>query len=124
MDGHGNYAAGIDETHHVHKLDAPSGTAITLAQDLAMRSLRYTGWAAVGPESAPPANDAVPVVSHRSGEVPGTHEVRWESAEDRLSIRHEAFGRQGFAMGAVVAAEWLKGRTGLFTMDDVLEGGR
>ena len=124
MDGQANYAASIDETHHIHKLDAPSGTAITLARDLHIRSGRYTGWELQQPECSAPALDKLPVTSHRIDEVPGTHEVIWESAEDKITIAHEAFGRQGFATGAVVAAEWLKGRTGLFTMDDVLDRGR
>jgi 4-hydroxy-tetrahydrodipicolinate reductase len=64
----------------------------------------------------------VPITSHRIGEVPGTHDITWESPEDKITITHQAHGRQGFATGAVVAAEWLKGRTGMFTMDDVLSG--
>lgn len=125
--GHGGYSARIDETHHVHKLDAPSGTAISLAQGIASGSRRYAGWTmgdAAGP-SVPGAAAGtplppVPIASHRIGEVPGTHTVNWTSAEDRIAITHEAFGREGFALGAVVAAEWLRGRTGLFTMDDLL----
>ena len=124
MDGQANYAASIEETHHVHKLDAPSGTAITLARDLHIRSGRYSGWELQPPDGLAPAPDKVPVISHRIDDVPGTHEVSWESAEDKITIAHQAFGREGFATGAVVAAEWLKGRTGLFTMDDVLDGGR
>lgn len=121
MDGQGNYAASIQETHHVHKLDAPSGTAITLARDIHIRSNRYAGWE-LKKDGHSPAADQVPIISDRIGEVPGTHAISWESAEDKITITHEAYGRQGFATGAVVAAEWLKGRTGLFTMDDVLSG--
>ncbi|MBK9420020.1 MAG: 4-hydroxy-tetrahydrodipicolinate reductase [Flavobacteriales bacterium] len=121
MDGQGNYAASIQETHHVHKLDAPSGTAITLARDIHIRSNRYAGWE-LKKDGHSPAADQVPITSDRIGEVPGTHAISWESAEDKITITHEAYGRQGFATGAVVAAEWLKGRTGLFTMDDVLSG--
>lgn len=119
MDLHAGYAAEIDETHHVHKLDAPSGTAITLARGLEQHHGRYHGWKLAGPDQ-PDGTGAVPIRSHRTGEVPGTHSVAWTSAEDRILITHEAFGRQGFATGAVVAAEWLRGRHGHFTMDDVL----
>lgn len=120
MGTHANYAAGITEIHHVHKLDAPSGTAITLADGIVKGSGRYTGWALTGDDGGAPDNGRVPIRSMRTGEVPGTHEVRWESAGDRITLVHEAFGRTGFAVGAVVAAEWLRGRTGLHTMADVL----
>jgi 4-hydroxy-tetrahydrodipicolinate reductase len=133
MDTQPGYRTHIHEVHHVHKLDAPSGTALTLARDIDLRTARYSGWqeqlaGAVAPSAELPTAPApapepapVPISSERIGEVPGTHHVSWTSAEDRITITHEAFGRQGFAMGAVVAAEWLKGRTGLFTMDDVLD---
>lgn len=127
MDQQPAYAVQVHEVHHVHKLDAPSGTAITLARDIDLKTQRYAGWQAQeagAPQPPPPVPTApapIPVSSERSGEVPGTHHVTWTSAEDRITVTHEAFGRQGFAMGAVVAAEWLKGRTGLFTMDDVLD---
>lgn len=131
MDGHPGYNARIRETHHVHKLDAPSGTAITLARDIDLRTGRYSGWTSEEHAPPPDQNDVpggstpvdarpLPIRSERTGEVPGTHTVTWKSAEDLITITHEAFGRRGFALGAVLAAEWLKGRTGLFTMDDVL----
>lgn len=120
MKGHANYAASVEETHHVHKLDAPSGTAITLAKDLLACNNRYTGWALQTMHDQVAGPGQLPITSHRIDEVPGTHAVQWRSEEDRITITHEAFGRQGFATGAVVAAEWLKGRTGLFTLDDVL----
>lgn len=119
MDTQRAYAARIDETHHVHKLDAPSGTAITLAAGVCGATGRYTNWKPAGPD-AQLAAEQVPVHSIRTGEVPGTHTVTWESSGDRIAISHEAFGRQGFATGAVVAAEWIRGRSGLFTMEDVL----
>lgn len=125
MDTQPAYAVHIDEIHHVHKLDAPSGTAITLARDIDLRTQRYSGWQLQ--EQEHPAGASVPVApapviihSERTGEVPGTHGITWTGPEDRITITHEAFGRQGFATGAVVAAEWLRGRTGLFSMDDVL----
>lgn len=120
MEGHANYAASMEETHHVHKLDAPSGTAITLAQGVIGSGSRYKGWALQKTHLQLADPDQLPITSHRIDEVPGTHTVQWKSEEDRITITHEAFGRQGFATGAVVAAEWLKGRTGLFTLDDVL----
>lgn len=123
MDRQPGYGVQLDEVHHVHKLDAPSGTAITLAVDIALRARRFDGWALQAPD-APPAEATtgpVPIRSERTGEVPGKHSVTWRGAHDRITITHEAFGRQGFAQGAVLAAEWLHGRKGLFTMDDVLD---
>ncbi|HMQ74807.1 MAG TPA: dihydrodipicolinate reductase C-terminal domain-containing protein [Flavobacteriales bacterium] len=143
MDGRDDYRVRLDEVHHVHKLDAPSGTAITLARDIDLQHAGYTGWSlapAPAPSAAPatapaPASPAVaigegmapatvPIHSERTGEVPGKHSVQWTSADDRIIITHEAFGRGGFATGAVLAAEWLAdpvhARRGLFTMDDVL----
>jgi 4-hydroxy-tetrahydrodipicolinate reductase len=131
MDPQSSYHARIDEVHHIHKLDAPSGTAITLARDIDLKSQRYTGWNSI---AHAPSHDeidhlaaqAVPgpvnIYSERVNEVPGKHSITWTSAEDKITITHDAFGRQGFATGAVVAAEWLKGRKGLYTMEDVLAG--
>jgi 4-hydroxy-tetrahydrodipicolinate reductase len=134
MDNQVGYVVHIDEVHHVHKLDAPSGTAITLARDIDLKTQRYSGWE-LHPTPALPGGEGggsgrqttnngqpttVPITSERTGEVPGKHSVTWASAEDKITITHDAFGRQGFATGAVVAAEWVKGRAGLFTMDDVL----
>jgi 4-hydroxy-tetrahydrodipicolinate reductase len=130
MDLQPGYAVHIDEIHHVHKLDAPSGTAITLARDIDLKTHRYTGWELMTTAPAPaPASRLrrdlrpAPVLinSERTGEVPGKHSVTWSSAEDKITITHDAFGRTGFATGAVLAAEWLSGRQGLFTMDDVLD---
>lgn len=121
------YAVDMEETHHIHKLDAPSGTAISLAQGIASDHPGYTGREL--DQSKPEGGTRkealaeprpVPITSHRTGEVPGTHTVHWTSKEDRITITHEALGREGFALGAVVAAEWLRGKTGLFTMDDLL----
>ena len=126
MDTQASYDVHIDEVHHIHKLDAPSGTAITLARDIDLKTDRYSGWRLAADEATARSTTdnrqptTVPINSERTGEVPGKHSVTWASAEDRITITHDAFGRQGFATGAVVAAEWVKGRTGLFTMDDVL----
>ncbi len=126
MDRHPEYQASMEEVHHVHKLDAPSGTAITLACGVGDVHTRYQGWVlaegnASGPGPATPGGKRpLPIASIRKDEVPGTHTVAWTSPDDRISVTHEAFGRHGFATGAVVAAEWLRGRAGLFTMQDVL----
>lgn len=118
MDKQAGYTVHIDEIHHVHKLDAPSGTAISLAKDIDLKNQRYSGWK--GNTDAPGSERAVPIASERTGEVPGKHSVSWISADDRITITHEAFGRTGFATGAVIAAEWLRGKSGFFSMDDVL----
>ena len=101
----GGYRPSITEVHHVHKLDAPSGTAKTLAEAIRTQM----------PEIS------CPIDSIREGEVPGIHEVRWESAADILSLRHEAKSRQGFALGAVLAAEWLCGKRGWHQLAEALE---
>lgn len=124
MDPHADYGVRIDEVHHVHKLDAPSGTAITLARDLDLRSARISGWRSETDHHALATSGAVPIGSERTGEVPGKHSITWRGPDDRITITHEAFGRRGFATGAVVAAEWLQGRTGIFTMEDVLDPAR
>lgn len=101
----GGYTPSITEVHHVHKLDAPSGTAVTLREGLKAGSQEPI---------------ECPIESIREGEVPGIHEVRWESEADILSLRHEAKSRKGFALGAVMAAEWLQGKRGWHTMTEVM----
>lgn len=108
------YEVSLEETHHVHKVDAPSGTAITIAEGIVENS-RYKGWEK---EEAP--EGYIPIVSKRIGEVPGTHIVAYQSSVDSLEIKHTAHNREGFALGAVVAAEWLVGKQGIFGMADVL----
>lgn len=112
--------AHIAETHHVHKLDRPSGTAITLAQGALAHLPQYTDWALTDGE--PNIATALPIESIREGEVYGDHEVRYTTASDEVTLRHRARNRDGFALGAVLAAEWLPGRSGHFTMADVLRG--
>ncbi len=111
------YQASLTETHHIHKLDAPSGTALTLANQLIGEAERYKSWAL---SPAPPAADQVSVTAIREGEVPGTHLVRWASVVDEITIEHKAHSRTGFASGAVLAAHWLAGKKGVFEMKDVL----
>ena len=111
-----DYSAHIHEIHHVHKLDAPSGTAITLAEELVGKVDRYTQWS-----TEHKSDDSLPVSDERIGEVPGTHTITWENEIDKLSFTHEAKNRKGFALGAVLAAEWLVGKQGVFTMRDMLQ---
>lgn len=115
IDPHRQYRVRMHETHHEEKLDAPSGTAIRLAKDLEANS-RYTGWS-----MDPKDKNMIPVRSTREGQVPGTHEILWESPDDSISITHTAHNRMGFATGALLAASWLIGKKGVFSMEDVLE---
>ncbi|MCU0409331.1 MAG: 4-hydroxy-tetrahydrodipicolinate reductase [Bacteroidales bacterium] len=116
MDRYRQYTASIEEIHHTKKLDAPSGTALTLAQGIVGEHLGYTGFAL--DDSA--TNNKLPVRSVREGSVPGTHIVTWESEIDTIVLKHEAKNRQGFALGAVVAAEFIFQKEGVFSMSDVL----
>lgn len=108
------YHPSLEETHHIHKLDHPSGTAITLAEELIEARGEISGW------SETPGPGQLPVRAMREGEVPGIHTVIWESPADEITLTHSARGREGFAEGAVAAAEWLPGRKGCFTMTDYL----
>uniref|UniRef100_UPI00404AD932 4-hydroxy-tetrahydrodipicolinate reductase n=1 Tax=Gelidibacter sp. TaxID=2018083 RepID=UPI00404AD932 len=117
MKGLPQYKVSIEEIHHTQKLDAPSGTAITLANDIISQS-DYTNWTLEHPK-----NSELPIVAKRIENVPGTHEITYESAVDSIQIKHTAHSREGFALGAVVAAEWLLGKKGVFTMKDVLNIG-
>ena len=110
-----DYKVNVEEIHHTKKLDAPSGTAITLAEGI-MQHTNYNDWKLDKAES----ENEIPIVAKRIPEVPGTHEITYTSAIDTISIRHEAHNRQGFALGAVVAAEWIQEKTGVFSMKDVL----
>ncbi|QRQ99600.1 4-hydroxy-tetrahydrodipicolinate reductase [Dyadobacter sandarakinus] len=116
MEGRG-YEPSMTEIHHIHKLDAPSGTAITLAEGIAAMSESVDGWK-LAPEEA---EGYITIKAEREGEVPGTHIIRYESEVDTIEISHTAHNRNGFALGAVVAAEWLPGRYGVFGMDDLLK---
>jgi 4-hydroxy-tetrahydrodipicolinate reductase len=113
------YSPSITEIHHIHKLDAPSGTAITLAQDLERYSNRFEGHY-LEESSTPFIENRVPITAIREGEVPGTHIIRWHSAADEIIIEHQAQSRTGFAGGALAAAKWLHGKKGVFSMADVL----
>jgi 4-hydroxy-tetrahydrodipicolinate reductase len=109
------YAVDMEEIHHTQKLDKPSGTAITLAEGL----LPYTSFTQWSLDAD--ATDALYIDVKRENEVPGTHSIFYRSAVDTIEIKHTAHNREGFAYGAVIAAEWLPTRKGVFTMKDVLD---
>lgn len=109
-----DYSVDIEEIHHTQKLDAPSGTAITLAEQIIENSSRK-GW-----QLDKAGENEIPITAKRIEEVPGTHTISYRSAIDSIEIKHTAHSRQGFALGAVIAAEWIKDKTGIFKMKDVL----
>jgi len=108
------YKVSMEEIHHTQKLDAPSGTAISLAKDIIENS-DYSSWALSDAKT-----DEILIDAKRIENVPGTHTVIYNSEVDAIEIKHTAHNREGFALGAVIAAEWLLGKTGVFTMKDVL----
>ncbi|RHU26192.1 MULTISPECIES: 4-hydroxy-tetrahydrodipicolinate reductase [Parabacteroides] len=117
MNNFPSYNISMTETHHIHKLDAPSGTAITLAEGILENVDRKERWTL---ETAEQPTD-LPIHAIREGEVPGIHEVTYESDVDYISIKHDAKSRAGFALGAVVAAEFTAGKKGFLGMDDMLQ---
>ena len=108
------YSVSMQETHHIHKLDAPSGTAISLAEGI-IENTDLKQW-----KMNEGTKDSITIQSYRKGEVPGTHNVKYESLIDEITIEHKAYNRIGFALGAVIAAEWIVGKKGIFKMEDVL----
>lgn len=112
-----DYEAAIEETHHLEKKDAPSGTAITLAEGIIEHLHRKKSW-----ELAPVhQEDIVEIVTKREQEVPGTHTITYSAPIDTLEIKHTAHSRTGFALGAVLVAEWLQGKQGVWGMQDFLQ---
>ena len=111
------YKLSLTETHHIHKLDKPSGTAVKLANDIVENNKNYNSWKCDNEQCA---DGVLPIEAIREGEYFGIHEVKAESSCDIISLRHEAFSREGFATGAVIAAEFIIGKKGLFTMNDLL----
>lgn len=109
-----NYQCQLEEIHHIHKLDAPSGTAISLAQGIIEHS-NFEDWKLDETQGKKLGIKAI-----RESEVPGTHSVYYRSEVDEIEIKHTAFNRKGFALGAVIAAEWILGKKGNFTMKEVL----
>ena len=117
MNGFANYEVSMEETHHIHKLDAPSGTAITLAEGIIENISRKDSWV----EGVEPNAQQIGITSFRRDEVPGIHTIKYESDVDTITITHDAKSRAGFALGAVVAAEFIKDKTGFITMQDMLK---
>jgi 4-hydroxy-tetrahydrodipicolinate reductase len=111
-----DYKPFIEEIHHTKKLDAPSGTAITLATGITSQHPGFDGWCFENDK----ADNKIPVRAVREGMVPGTHTITWDSEIDSITIRHEAKNRKGLALGAVIAAEYIQTRKGVFTMNEVL----
>ncbi|MBI5916424.1 MAG: 4-hydroxy-tetrahydrodipicolinate reductase [Bacteroidetes bacterium] len=124
MEGQSQYDVHMEEVHHTQKLDHPSGTAITLAEGILSHISRKNHWEthlqSVENEQFTTVPDAIPIVSKRIVNVPGTHVVTWTSGIDTIEISHTAHSREGFAAGAIAAAEWLAGRQGYFEMKDML----
>ena len=118
MNGLEQYHVSMEEIHHTQKLDAPSGTAITLAESIINKQGRYSNWSLDENRE-----DALSIKAKRIENRPGTHIVNYKSETDSIKIEHEAHNREGFALGAVIAAEWLLGKTGVYTMKDVLNIG-
>jgi 4-hydroxy-tetrahydrodipicolinate reductase len=111
-----DYAVSIEETHHIHKQDAPSGTAIHLANDIIRNMERKEKWVRETEENP----EELGIKSYRTENVPGTHVVKYESEEDTIEIIHTAKNRRGFAVGALMAAEWIVGKKGFFDMKSML----
>ena len=116
MNAHLTYNVAIEETHHTHKKDAPSGTAITLAEQVIEALDKKNKWVNDRAEDA----EQLSIISKRIDEVPGTHSVKYSSSIDDIEIIHTAHNRDGFAEGAVLAAEFIRGKKGIFSMKDVL----
>ena len=109
------YNVQLEEIHHTHKKDAPSGTAISLAEGIIKNDQRFEGW-----KLEETKEKELGIFAIREDEVPGTHSVFYKSSVDEIEIKHTAYSRNGFALGAVIAAEWIQGKTGNFSMKDVL----
>jgi 4-hydroxy-tetrahydrodipicolinate reductase len=116
MNNYPEYNVSMEEIHHVHKLDSPSGTAITLANQVIQNINEKQKWVNVATDG----KNELEIISKRMDEVPGTHTVKYNSEVDEISITHIAHSRKGFALGAIIAAEWLQNKKGVFGMDDLL----
>lgn len=119
MENFPQYEPTMTEVHHIHKLDHPSGTAIMLGEEIISSNGRVNSWAEPE-EGKEPGLGVLPILHERRGEVPGIHSIRWESPVDYIEITHSAKSREGFALGAVMAAEWLAGKEGYHTLDEML----
>ena len=116
MNTHENYDIVMEEIHHTQKLDAPSGTAITLAKGIIENVNRKSQWVKENNSS----NDELSIFSKRIDKVPGTHQINYDSPIDSIEIKHTAHSRLGFAKGALLAAEWMVGKKGIYGMKDML----
>jgi 4-hydroxy-tetrahydrodipicolinate reductase len=124
MDNFPQYDVSISETHHIHKLDAPSGTAITLAEDIIKqieRKKRWTDESRANTQVRPYQNDDLVIEAIREGEVPGIHDIVYNSDVDFIQIKHSSKSRMGLALGAVLAAEFTVGKKGFLGMNDLLQ---
>ena len=115
MNKYTDYDVSMEEIHHIHKLDKPSGTAITLAEQVIKKIDRKTNWS-IDSNSL----ETLFIKDVREGEVPGTHIIKYSSDVDDIEIMHKAHNRKGFALGAVIAAEFLNGKKGIYTMSDII----
>ncbi|MES2681832.1 MAG: 4-hydroxy-tetrahydrodipicolinate reductase [Bacteroidota bacterium] len=115
MNKYNDYDVSMEEIHHIHKLDKPSGTAISLANQLIEKIERKNNWSITEKNGT-----TVFIEDKREGEVPGTHIIKYHSAVDDIEIMHKAHNRKGFALGAVIAAEFLKDKKGIYTMNDII----
>ena len=116
MNKFNNYKPEIEETHHIHKKDAPSGTAVSIAEQIYSKLEKFDGW----DFHDKPQENKVPVKSIREGEVFGEHKISYNSNEDKIELSHKAKNRNGFALGAVLAAEFIENKNGIYTMSDML----
>ncbi|MDG1477293.1 MAG: dihydrodipicolinate reductase C-terminal domain-containing protein, partial [Vicingaceae bacterium] len=116
MNNHNEYKVSMEETHHLQKLDSPSGTAITLAEGILEHNNKLNRWT----ENDNSTSKELHITAKRVENVPGTHQINYTSEIDEIEIKHTAHNRKGFAMGAVIAAEYITDKKGIFTMEDVL----
>ena len=119
MNNYPEYAAGITEIHHTRKLDAPSGTAISIAEGIIAEHSSFNQWE-LSDEEKQSFGGNLPINAIRTDDVPGTHTITWNSSIDSISLTHTAHNRQGFATGAILAAEWIIGKQGVYSMKDML----
>ncbi len=115
MNKYDSYNVEMEEVHHIHKLDKPSGTAISLANQIIEKNDRKTNWSITAKDP-----ETLFIKDVREGEVPGTHIIKYTSPVDDIEIMHKAHNRKGFALGAVIAAEYINGKKGIFTMKDLI----
>ncbi len=121
MATHPDYTAGIKEVHHTAKLDAPSGTAISLANNILEQNENLSSWIHAENDTTAIASGQIAVRSQRTPNVPGTHKVSYNSEVDTIEMTHTAHSREGFGLGAIIAAEWLQHKKGIYTMQDIIK---